>query len=110
PAPRPLLRERPARRRALARDRPAAPGRGRAARRGTLSSAHHIALESGEAGRYALLPGDPGRVPLLAQRLDNAREAASNREYVSWNGELDGEWETVTPTGRSSPTAPFAVP
>jgi uridine phosphorylase len=35
-----------------------------------MSRATHIGLEPGEAGRYALLPGDPGRVPLIAERLD----------------------------------------
>jgi len=48
-------------------------------------------------------------VPLLAQRLDNAREAASNREYVSWNGELEGERVTVTSTGIGCPSAAIAV-
>ena len=48
-------------------------------------------------------------MPLLAERLDNAHEAASNREYVSWNGELEGERVTVTSTGIGCPSAAIAV-
>src|SRR5205085_7325304 len=35
--------------------------------------------------------------------------AASNREYVSWNGELEGERVTVTSTGIGCPSAAIAV-
>jgi uridine phosphorylase len=55
------------------------------------------------------LPGDPGRVPLLAQRLEGARQVAANREFVSWGGELEGAQVTVTSTGIGCPSAAIAV-
>ena len=55
------------------------------------------------------MPGDPGRVPLLAQRLEGAREVAANREFVSWSGELEGAQVTVTSTGIGCPSAAIAV-
>jgi uridine phosphorylase len=34
---------------------------------------HHIRCRPGDVGRYVLLPGDPGRVPLIASALDDAQ-------------------------------------
>jgi uridine phosphorylase len=48
-------------------------------------------------------------VPLLAERLDGARQVAANREYVSWSGELEGAVVTVTSTGIGCPSAAIAV-
>jgi uridine phosphorylase len=48
-------------------------------------------------------------VPVLAERLDGARQVAANREYVSWTGELDGALVTVTSTGIGCPSAAIAV-
>ena len=73
------------------------------------SAQHHLDLAQGQAGRYALLPGDPGRVPLLAAALDDARPVARKREYTTWCGELDGELVTVTSTGIGCPSAAIAV-
>ena len=42
---------------------------------------YHIHCRTGDVGRYVLMPGDPGRVPQIAQYLDNAKEVAHNREY-----------------------------
>jgi len=56
---------------------------------------HHIACRPGDVGRYVLLPGDPGRVPLIAAALDDARLVASNREYMTYTGSLLGEQSLV---------------
>ena len=48
-------------------------------------------------------------MPLLAARLDGARQLASNREYLSWGGELEGARVTVTSTGIGCPSAAIAV-
>ena len=37
-----------------------------------LERLYHIHCAKGEVGRYVILPGDPGRVPLIAKYLDNA--------------------------------------
>ena len=70
---------------------------------------HHLDLAPGEVGRYALLPGDPARVPVIASFLDDAREVASKREFVTWAGTLDGATVAVTSTGIGCPSAAIAV-
>lgn len=70
---------------------------------------HHIQIESGEVGRYVLMPGDPGRVPVIAAHLDNAQHIATNREYVTYTGFLDGEKVSVTSTGIGCPSSAIAV-
>jgi len=70
---------------------------------------HHLDLAPGQGGRYALLPGDPGRVPLLAEALDDPRPVAQKREFTTWCGALDGELVTVTSTGIGCPSAAIAV-
>ena len=70
---------------------------------------HHIALRSGDVGRYVLLPGDPGRVEKIASRFDNPRHVASHREYVTWTGTLDGVAVSCTSTGIGCPSTAIAV-
>jgi uridine phosphorylase len=70
---------------------------------------HHLDLAAGDVGRYALLPGDPARVPVLASFLEGATEVASKREYATWAGRLDGELVAVTSTGIGCPSAAIAV-
>ncbi len=33
---------------------------------------YHIGLKQGDIGKYVLLPGDPGRVPMIASFFDDA--------------------------------------
>jgi uridine phosphorylase len=70
---------------------------------------HHIQLEKGDVGRYVLLPGDPGRCEVIAKHLDNAVHVATNREYVTYTGYLDGVKVSVTSTGIGCPSAAIAV-
>ncbi len=70
---------------------------------------YHIACGPGEVGRYVFLPGDPGRAPLIAQFLDEARPVASNREYTTYTGALLGEPVSVTSTGIGCPSTAIAV-
>ena len=39
---------------------------------------HHLGLKKGDVGRYVLLPGDPGRVEVIARRFDNPRWSETN--------------------------------
>ena len=41
----------------------------------------HIDIAPGEVSTVALLPGDPFRVPLVAEHLEDAREIAHKREH-----------------------------
>jgi len=70
---------------------------------------HHIALRTGDVGRYVLLPGDPGRCELIASRFHASRLVARNREYETWTGTLDGVPVSVTSTGIGCPSAAIAV-
>ena len=70
---------------------------------------HHIALRRGDVGRYVLLPGDPGRVELIARHFDAPVFVAANREYVTWAGTLEGVPVACTSTGIGGPSTAIAV-
>ena len=70
---------------------------------------HHIGIRQGEVGRYALLPGDPDRVELIASRFDNPKFLMRRREYTTWTGELDGVPVACTSTGIGGPSTAIAV-
>ena len=70
---------------------------------------YHIQLNEQDVGRYAILPGDPGRCEVIAQYLENPRLVAQNREYTTWTGYLCGEKVTVTSTGIGGPSAAIAM-
>ena len=70
---------------------------------------YHIALSPGQAGEYAILPGDPGRVEEIAQRLDNPVFVAENRGYRTFAGEISGIQVCVTSTGIGGPSAAIAI-
>lgn len=69
----------------------------------------HIALTDGQAGKYCLLPGDPGRCEEIAKHFDNAEKQASNREFTTYTGTLLGEAVSVCSTGIGGPSAVIAV-
>ena len=71
--------------------------------------AHHLRVRRGDVGRYVLLPGDPGRCERIAERFDDPRLIARNREYVTWTGSLLGEPVSVTSTGIGCPSTAIAV-
>ena len=71
---------------------------------------YHLHIKKGDVGRYAILPGDPKRVPLIAKYLDDPREIADSREFVTYTGSLEGEMVTVTMTGKHEITAVHIKP
>jgi uridine phosphorylase len=75
----------------------------------TTELQYHIKLKKGDVGRYVLLPGDPGRVPLIASYLTDARKIAENREHQTFTGTLDGVPVSVTSTGIGGPSTAIAV-
>lgn len=68
----------------------------------------HIRIGEIEA-KYALLPGDPGRVERVARYLDDPREVAYNREYRSVLGRYKGIPVLVISTGIGGPSVGIAV-
>jgi uridine phosphorylase len=69
----------------------------------------HLHIRRGDVGRYVLLPGDPGRCPLIAQHFDGARLVAQHREYTTYTGTLDGVPVSVTSTGIGGPSTAIAL-
>jgi len=74
-----------------------------------MAKQYHISLGKGEVGKYVLLPGDPGRVPLIAQFFDSAQKVAENREFVTYTGEVGGIPISATSTGIGCPSAAICV-
>lgn len=70
---------------------------------------YHIRCRRGDVGKYVILPGDPGRVPLIASFLENPVKVAENREYVTYTGYWKGIKVSVTSTGIGCPAATIAV-
>ena len=70
---------------------------------------YHLQCGPGEVGGYVLLPGDPGRCALIAERLDDARLVAANREFTTYTGVLDGEAVSVCSTGIGGPSTAIAI-
>ena len=69
----------------------------------------HVGVAPGEVGTVALLPGDPFRVPLIAEFLEDAREVAHKREYLTMVGTYKGKLITATSTGIGCPSAAIAM-
>ena len=70
---------------------------------------YHICCSKGDIGRYVLMPGDPFRTEIIAQRLDNPVLVAHNREHKTWTGYLDGEKVSVCSTGMGCPSTAIAL-
>ena len=70
---------------------------------------YHIALDENDVGKFCILPGDPGRCEKIAKYFDNPYFVASNREFTTWAGELNGEKVLVTSTGIGGPSAAIAM-
>jgi uridine phosphorylase len=74
-----------------------------------MSVQYHVKLAPGDVAPYVLLPGDPGRVPVVASLWDEAREVASNREYVTYTGTYRGVPISCTSTGIGCPSTAIAM-
>ena len=70
---------------------------------------YHIGFDGSHGARYAILPGDPGRVEKIAGFLDNPRFHCQNREYTTWLGELEGETVMVISTGMGGPSTAICI-
>ena len=69
----------------------------------------HLKIKPGDVGGYVILPGDPGRCERIAALLDQPRKIASNREFTTVTGLLDGEPVSVVSTGIGGPSAAIAL-
>ncbi len=83
-------------------------------RRMKMSAVYHLKLsrKSIKGARIALLPGDPGRVPVIASAINNesCSEIACNREFRTWLSLMDTSHPVVvTSTGIGGPSAAIAI-
>ncbi|MGH2768815.1 MAG: uridine phosphorylase [Actinomycetota bacterium] len=71
----------------------------------------HLGLEAEDldGATLALLPGDPGRVPRIAENFDRPRHLVSAREYVSWLGYVNDQAVLLGSTGIGGPSLSIAV-
>ena len=70
---------------------------------------YHINLSKENTAKYAILPGDPGRVEKIAKLLDKPKEIAFNREYKTYEGYLDSQKVLVVSTGIGGPSTAICV-
>lgn len=69
----------------------------------------HIRLSQKDAARYALLPGDPGRIDHIKTFLTDAAELAYNRELRSVSGFYKGVKVLAVSTGMGGASTGIAV-
>ena len=70
---------------------------------------YHLQIHDGGVGKYVLLPGDPKRCEKIARYFDEPVLVADSREFVTYNGFLDGVRVSVTSTGIGGPSASIAM-
>jgi len=74
-----------------------------------MSKLYHLGFNDVCGAKYAILPGDPGRVESIAKYLDEPRFHCQNREYTSWIGEIADEKVLVMSTGMGGPSTAIAI-
>jgi len=70
---------------------------------------YHVRVAPEEVGKYVLLPGDPNRVKIIAEHLDNSHIISEHREFTVHNGYVEGELVTVCSTGIGGPAIAIAL-
>lgn len=70
---------------------------------------YHLKIDDGDVAPYVLLPGDPGRVEVIASQWDTAEHVATNREYVTYTGTYKGAPISCTSTGIGAPSTSIAM-
>lgn len=69
----------------------------------------HIHLSEELGVKYAILPGDPGRVSHIKEFLENAEEVTFNREYRSAVGTYKGVKVLALSTGMGGVSVGIAL-
>lgn len=70
---------------------------------------YHIQCKPGDVGEYVLMPGDPFRVPKIAEFFENAKQIAFNREYNTYTGSVGGTKISATSSGIGGPPLNIAL-
>ncbi|UJF17673.1 uridine phosphorylase [Vibrio sp. SS-MA-C1-2] len=77
----------------------------------TEATVFHLGVNKNDlnGAELAIIPGDPGRVEKIAQKMDNPKFLASHREYTVYSAELEGKPVVVCSTGIGGPSTSIAV-
>jgi uridine phosphorylase len=70
---------------------------------------YHLRVKPGDVARYVLLPGDPGRVDIIAGLMDEGKLVAFHREYKTFTGTYRRVSVSVTSTGIGAPSTAIAL-
>jgi len=70
---------------------------------------YHLEIKPGDVSRYVLLPGDPGRVEMIASLWDKSWRVTAHREYVTYSGFYKDVFISATSTGIGGPATAIAV-
>lgn len=70
---------------------------------------YHTALKKGDVGEIVFLPGDPERVPKIAEYFSNARKVSDKRGLVTYSGHIAGRHVSATSTGMGAPSTAIVV-
>jgi uridine phosphorylase len=76
---------------------------------GTTGPQYHVGVESGQISEVVLMPGDPFRVQLIADRLEDPVEVAHQREYRTVTGRYKGRLITACSSGMGCPSTAIGV-
>ena len=76
---------------------------------GTTGVQYHVGVKEGDISDIVLMPGDPFRVQLIADRLENAVEVAHKREYRTVTGYYKGRKITACSSGMGCPSTAIGV-
>ena len=69
----------------------------------------HLPLKIGEIARYVIVPGDPNRVPIIAQSLENPVHQGQKREFNAYKGTYKDIEVSVVSIGIGCPSTAIAV-
>lgn len=70
---------------------------------------YHIRCKNGDVNKYVLLPGDPGRVDIIAREWTESNFVANNREHRTFSGHVDGVPITCCSTGMGGGSTSIAL-
>jgi uridine phosphorylase len=70
---------------------------------------HHIDCKAGDVAPTVLIPGDPGRVKVFAELMDEAHKVAEKREYITYTGKKGEAAISCTSTGLGCPPTAIGV-
>lgn len=74
-----------------------------------MTQPYHLQATSDELGKYVLMAGDPGRIPVIAQLFDETQEISSSRGYHIHSGFLEGVRVSAVSTGIGCPSTAIAL-